>query len=241
MSGDIEKKKDLLVNWIKERVHEAGCDGTVVGLSGGIDSAVCAALSQLALPGKVLGLILPCHSLPRDGEDAILCAEKLGVDYQIVDLSSTYDTLLSSLPGSDKKDDLALANMKPRLRMTVLYYYANRMNYLVVGTDNRSELYLGYFTKYGDGGVDITPIGTLVKGEVRELAYELGIPERIITKPPSAGLWEGQEDEEELGLSYEEVDTYILTGQAKREVKEKIEELRKKNSHKRSLPAIPDF
>lgn len=228
-----------LQDWIREQVYRAGCRGVVLGLSGGIDSSVCAALCKGALSQEVLGLILPCHSHPGDQEDAEEVARILDLNYQIMDLALVYDGLLSSL--SEKEDAMAAANIKPRLRMTVLYYHANARNYLVVGTDNRSELLLGYFTKYGDGGVDITPLGNLVKGEVCELAKWLKIPEHIIHKPPSAGLWAGQEDEQEMGLTYEEVDTYILTGEAREEVRERIQRLAQKNQHKLHPPACPDF
>ena len=134
---------------------------------------------------------------------------------------------------------MALANIKPRLRMTTLYYYASLNNYLVIGTDNWSELKVGYFTKYGDGGVDLAPLGRLVKSEVRKLAKHFGIPEKIINKKPSAGLWEGQTDENEMGVSYEELDHYILTGEADKEVRERIDELARKNSHKTEAIPIP--
>lgn len=230
-----------IVDWIRERVREAGCKGVVIGLSGGIDSSVCAALCREAFPKETLGLILPCHSHPRDKEDAELLARTIDLPYKVVDLGPTFDTLLSSLHKEEQESTIAVVNMKPRLRMTTLYYYAQSRRYLVAGTDNRTELLLGYFTKYGDGGIDFAPLGSLVKTEVIELAKEMGIPERIIEKPPSAGLWEGQEDEEELGLTYEEVDTYILTGQAPDHVKRRVEELAKKNQHKLQTPAIPSF
>lgn len=228
-----------LQDWIRERVQEAGCEGVVLGLSGGIDSSVCAALCQGALSREVLGLILPCHSHPSDAAHAQQVATLLGLEYRILDLGPVYDHFLSILQGEEGK--MAAANLKPRLRMTTLYYYANQWNYLVVGTDNRSELFLGYFTKYGDGGVDITPLGSLVKGEVYELARYLKIPEEIIQKPPSAGLWAGQEDETEMGLTYEEVDSYILTGEAPQETANSIEGLARKNRHKLHPPLQPDF
>ena len=125
--------------------------------------------------------------------------------------------------------------------MLTLYYIANQLSYMVAGAGNRSELSVGYFTKYGDGGVDILPLGNLVKEEVRELAGFLGVPQPIIDKPPSAGLWEGQTDEEELGLSYEELDRYLLTGEVSGEVKERIESMITASAHKRLLPPVPDI
>jgi len=145
-----------------------------------------------------------------------------------------------SAAGEDHRLRLALANIKPRLRMTALYYVANRFNYLVAGTENRSELTVGYFTKYGDGGADILPIANLVKSQVYELARFLGVPEKILRRTPSAGLWAGQIDEAEMGLTYEQLDRYILTGEAPRHVKERIEHLHRISEHKRQRPPIAD-
>jgi NAD+ synthase len=125
--------------------------------------------------------------------------------------------------------------------MVSLYYLANQLRYLVVGSSNRSELAVGYFSKYGDGGVDIVPLGNLVKAQVREMARFLGIPHEIIKKPPSAGLWPGQTDEAELGLSYDDIDRYLLTGEADDEVRSKIESRMAAYGHKRQPPALPDF
>ena len=125
--------------------------------------------------------------------------------------------------------------------MASLYYHANRLNYMVVGASNRSELSTGYFTKWGDGGVDIMPIGNLVKKQVVELARYLGIPEEIIKKPPSAGLWQGQTDEGEMGLTYQDLDNYLTIGRATAEIKNKIETMMAKAQHKRIMPPIPDF
>ncbi len=248
-----------LVDWIKEKVNDAGCKGAVVGLSGGIDSSVTSLLCQKAFPENTLGLIMPCQSNPEDRVDAIKHAEKFGIKYQEIDLAAVYEKLLKTIDSSDQELDLneiinnndlaaadgrlklALANMKPRLRMTLLYFYANLNNYLVVGTDNRSELKLGYFTKYGDGGIDIAPLGNLVKLEVRGLAREMGIDQKIITKAPSAGLWNGQSDEDEIGLSYQEIDYYLVDGDAAAETAAEIEEIAAANQHKLELPAIPDF
>ncbi len=132
-------------------------------------------------------------------------------------------------------------NLKARLRMLTLYYFASRLKYVVAGSSNRSELSLGYFTKYGDGGADILPLGNIVKGQVRELASFLVIPREIIDKPPSAGLWPGQTDESELGLSYEELDHYLITGEASSELREKIESMIAAAKHKCCLPPVASF
>lgn len=239
---DYAKVEGVLVDWLREKVAAAGARGAVVGLSGGIDSSVTSVLCKKAFGDQVLGVIMPCYSNEQDAEDARLVAETFGIDYITRDLSSVLDEFLVVLEGSKEKeeDNLALANMKPRLRMITLYYYAAKKNYLVVGTDNWSELKVGYFTKYGDGGIDIAPLGRLVKNEVRELAKHLKIPERIINKSPSAGLWHGQTDEDEMGISYETLDKYILTGEADPEEKERIKELARKSAHKLAPIPIPD-
>lgn len=233
-----------LVQWIQARVREAGARGVVVGLSGGLDSAVTAALAVQACPGETLGVIMPCHSDPRDAEDARLVARHLQLPTAEVDLTHVYDALVKALgenPSRAAPGDLALANLKPRLRMATLYFFANRRNYLVAGTGNRSELTVGYFTKYGDGGADILPLGGLVKKQVRLLARYLEIPQQIIARPPSAGLWEGQTDEGEMGLTYEELDRFLLTGEARPEVVERVNRLFLASEHKRRLPAVPDL
>lgn len=240
----MEELAQKLVSWIREKVKESGCRGVVFGLSGGLDSATVGALCRRALPEGCLGLILPCYSHPRDEEDARRVAEVFGIPYKVIVLDRVYDALVEALTGCASgagERSLALANLKPRLRMAALYYWANELNYLVVGTGNRSELAVGYFTKYGDGGVDILPLGNLVKTQVRELARYLGVPQDIIDKPPSAGLWEGQTDEEEMGLKYAELDRYLLTGEAPPEVAQKIEALAARSEHKRRLPAVPPF
>ena len=148
--------------------------GAVVGLSGGIDSSVVAALCRRALGDAVLGTILPCQSQPIDEEYALLTAKAFGIRTQKVDLTPVFETLTAQLPATSR---LASANAKSRLRMATNYYLANLNSYMVVGTGNRTELYIGYFTKHGDGGADILPIGGLLKREVRALARELGMPQ----------------------------------------------------------------
>lgn len=237
---DYKKIKDNLVSWLQKKVENAGLKGAVVGLSGGIDSAVTARLSQLAFGEELLTVIMPCHSSSKDRQDALKLANKFKIEVIENDLTEVYDHLLDKLKTADiKAGKLAEANIKPRLRMTTLYYYAQAKDYLVVGTDNWSELKIGYFTKHGDGGIDLAPLGSLVKHEVKELAKVLDIPAEIIEKKPSAGLWEGQTDESEMGLSYEELDQYILSGKAEPEVEAKIKELASKNSHKVAPIPIP--
>jgi NAD+ synthase len=232
-------------------VTEAGARGLVVGLSGGIDSAVVIRLCQMATPDDVLGVIMPCHSHPGDEADARLVADHFGIPVVRVDLAPTFDRLLEALSGAvgapppsgeDAAADMAVANLKPRLRMATVYYIANTRNYLVAGTGNRSELTIGYFTKHGDGGVDLLPIGRLLKAEVRDLARELGVPEPIITKPPSAGLWTGQTDEGEMGFTYAELERYLSEGPTgiAPALGLRIERLIRASEHKRALPPMPD-
>lgn len=232
---------DKITNWIRTQVKEALAEGVVVGLSGGIDSSVVATLSKMALGDDVLALIMPCHSDPIDEEYANLVARMLNIKTQRIVLDPIYDRLVESLPYGNK---IALANLKPRLRMLTLYYFANTLNYLVVGTGNKSELMVGYFTKYGDGGVDLLPLGGLLKSQVMGLAKELGIPEEILKRTPTAGLWKGQTDEGELGISYDELDEAILAlefderERVSQELLSKVEDLIRVSSHKRSLPKI---
>lgn len=240
----IEELSQKLVTWLREQVAAAGAEGVVVGMSGGIDSSVVAVLCQQAFPHNVLGLLLPCHSLWEDIEHAYSVAERFRIQTRMVKLDAVYDALVPTLSSDEfapATRKLAEANLRPRLRMLTLYYFANRLNYLVVGTGNRSEFAVGYFTKYGDGGVDLAPLGNLVKSQVRALAGYLGIPQEIIDKPPSAGLWQGQTDEGEMGLTYEEMDCYLLGREVRAETRRRIEQMSARSAHKRRLPPIPPF
>jgi NAD+ synthase len=240
-----------IADWLVERASDAGAAGFIFGLSGGIDSAVVARLCQMAGPQTVLGVLLPCYSHPQDEEDARLVASAFRIPVARVDLGPAYDALMEHLQPAvrglpqtvdavDIKQQMPGANVKPRLRMASLYFLANSLNYLVAGTGNRSEITLGYYTKYGDGGVDLLPIGGLVKSEVRALARELGVPDRVIEKAPTAGLWVGQTDEAEMGFSYEALERYLANGPSSvpADVGARIERLRHVSEHKRSLPPI---
>lgn len=244
---DAAAEVERLVSWLRERAREARADGFVYGLSGGIDSAVVSGLTERAAPGRNLALILPCHSQDADVADARLVARALNLNAKEVDLSPVFDLLIGqvaaddpALAGGERPRDLSLANLKARLRMATLYLHANRRNALVSGTGNRSELTVGYFTKYGDGGCDLLPIGHLVKAQVRAVAAVLKVPERIITKPPTAGLWPGQTDEGEMGITYEALDRYILTGEGPAEVVARIQAMNRASDHKRKPPPVPD-
>ncbi len=238
---NVERFSKTISEWIAGRVQEAGAEGVVVGLSGGVDSAVVLALCRCALGEKVLAVISPCESAEQDEKDALEVASALGVEVLEVQLDRPYRGLIELLA---RPTEIARANLKARLRMAVLYFYANTLNYLVSGTGNRSELAVGYFTKYGDGAADILPIGAVLKRQVRELARHLGIQQRIIDKPPSAGLWPGQTDEEELGLSYDTLDEIIEAIDDERppaapaDAVAKVEALIEGSRHKRAPPPV---
>lgn len=226
---DPEATRDRLASWIDDRVRESGTEGAVFGLSGGVDSAVVCGLCARALgPAACLGLILPIESAGDDARLAREAAATFGVQAVEVALGDAFERLLGALEaaareavggvhevaGDPRGEDprLARMNLKPRLRMASLYYFANSLNRLVVGTGNAAELAVGYFTKHGDGGADIFPLGDLVKREVRDLARTLGVPAEIVERPPSAGLAPGQTDEAELGMAYAELDAFLLSG-----------------------------
>lgn len=236
---DYELITGKIVYWLREKVTAAGARGCVLGLSGGVDSAVVAALAQRAFPDDTLAVILPVQSSAEDVEDAWLVAKTLGLKCVEINLDAAYSALLAAV---EKKapaaDDLAAANVKPRLRMTVLYYLAAKHNYLVTGTSNKSELVTGFFTKYGDGGVDLEPIGELVKTQVYQLARHLGIPDKIIAKVPTAGLWPGQSDEQELGFTYRQLDEYILSGTTDAAAEDKIQAAIARARHKLEMPPV---
>jgi NAD+ synthase len=241
---DVEQRANRLVAWIKDKVQAAGCRGVVLGLSGGLDSSVLGALCQRAFPQNTLGVIMPCHSIDTDKAHAGIIADRYNIPTMEVSLDDAFDALTGILPDYQPEPalaNLARANLKARLRMVTLYYIANQLRYIVAGSGNRSELTVGYFTKHGDSGVDILPLGNLVKGEVIELARYLKIPNEIIDKPASAGLWEGQTDEAEMGFSYEALDRYILTGDAPEELKGKIEAMKAAVAHKLAMPPIAEI
>ncbi len=252
---ELEQARRAIVRFIEEEVERAGASGGVLGLSGGVDSALTAFLAKEALGDRVRALIMPERGVTseQDVRDAISVAESLEMRYDVVEIGEVVDSVRRSFPLSAftcLRPKLADANIKPRVRMLMLYLASNLDNLLVIGTGNRTELLLGYFTKYGDGGVDLLPIGGLYKTQVRALARHVGVPERIVCKPPSAGLWAGQRDEEELGMSYEVLDAVLHAlydlGRSPEEVAEslgievehvqRVVEMVRANSHKLSTP-----
>lgn len=239
-----EEKIALTVEWLREQVAKSGTKGILVGLSGGIDSSVVAHLIKQAFPENAFGVILPCKSNPKDAADGEAAAHAAGLDFTTIDLTDVHESLhgqISDKMASKPTDNARLtdANLRARLRMTTLYGIANHMNYLVAGTDNAAEILTGYFTKYGDGGVDILPIANLTKREVFEWGRILGVPQSVLDRAPSAGLWDGQTDESEMGTTYDRIDDY-LEGKAIPEAdKAIIERLHARSAHKRQMPPAP--
>jgi NAD+ synthase len=263
-SAELETTREHIVEFVRDQIAAAGADGAVMGLSGGIDSTLTSHLVVEALGADSLhGLVLPA-SVSRDDNmsDAEAVAEALGIDYDVVPVDPVVEAVLEAAPGTDTdaigSDDTAhqvpVGNVRARTRTVLNYLVANRDDALVIGTGNRSEALVGYFTKYGDGAVDCHPIGDLYKQQVRQLARHVGVPDRIIEKPPTAGLWTGQTDEEELGLPYDTLDAILalavdgplsaaatarhLDGVSEADV-DHVLELHRTSAHKRRLPPSP--
>ncbi|MEN6348442.1 MAG: NAD(+) synthase [Syntrophomonas sp.] len=233
---------EYLVGWVREQVKQAGALGVVLGVSGGVDSAVAAVIAKKAFPDNCMALMLPCQSAICDRIDSQNLVEKFDIRYRIIDLDNAYQLISTQLESYLKCDGLRgkllRGNIKSRLRMMSLYYSAQARNYLVLGTSNKSEISVGYATKYGDSGVDIQVLGDLLKWEVYELARYLGIPAEILNKAPSGGLWPGQTDEAELGFTYEQLDTYLSTEEGDPLVVESIKNKMRASEHKRRKPPI---
>ena len=250
---DCSKTKDEITDFIQQKVKNANAKGVVVGLSGGIDSALTAFLTCEAIgPENVLGVIMPSHTTPEEdtlhGQEL---ASLLKIDYKIVEIDSILDNILQLTKENENKQ--SIGNLKARIRMSILYYFGNNRNYLVGGTGNKSEILIGYFTKFGDGASDFEPIGELYKTQVWQLSSYLEIPTEIIDKPPRAGLWNNQTDEEEIGMNYEQLDKILYLYNDKNITEEKISNyldiplqdiekivLRcKNNEHKNKIPETP--
>ncbi|MFA6866493.1 MAG: NAD(+) synthase [Clostridia bacterium] len=235
---DCKKVVEERVIWIKEVLNNASAKGVVLGMSGGKDSALVGILCRMATP-NVTGIIMPCQSkrnYNEDRDDALLVNKKFNIKTLEVDLTPVKEVFMTLLkPLDPNQNPMAYANINPRLRMITVYNYAQRMDCLVAGTGNKSEATMGYFTKWGDGAYDFNPIADLTTTEIYEILRYLDCPISIIEKAPSAALFEGQTDEEEMGLTYKDLDEYILTGNASDKVKAKVDNKFVSTEHKRNL------
>ncbi len=246
-----ERNIDLATQFIKDYISKAGAKGVVLGISGGLDSAVTAYLACRALnPDNVFGLILPYKTTdPQSLKDASLIVDELGIRHEQIDITPQIDAYYQKW--DQNADLLRIGNKAARERMTILYDWAQKMDYLVLGTSNKTEWVLGYFTMWGDMAAALEPLGDLYKTQVRELAEGLGIPGRIIKKAPTADLWQGQTDEEEIGISYVEIDRilylYIEKKQTLAQIiragfsekkAEKVVNMVRKTDFKRRLPTV---
>jgi len=209
MKIDTAFVEKILTNFIRDELHRFGFEKGLLGLSGGLDSSVCAFLASRALkPENVLGLIMPYgESFSGDVEDAGGIARILGIRTKSIDISPMIDAYYKSHP---TKNRIMIGNKMARERMSILYDHSVREHALILGTSNKTELLLGYGTIHGDMACAINPLGDLYKTQIRMLAGHLGVPEKIIMKPPTAGLWSGQTDEEELGMTYEDIDRLLF-------------------------------
>ncbi|WP_254861822.1 NAD+ synthase [Halovivax gelatinilyticus] len=251
---ELATRREHIVGFIRDQTDAAGVDGAVLGLSGGIDSTLTAHLATEALgPENVHGLVLPAVVSTTDNmSDAERVAKDLGVSHDVIEIEPVVDALLAAYPEAEG-DHEAVGNARARIRAVFNYLVANHENRLVLGTGNRSEACVGYFTKYGDGAVDCHPIGNLYKQQVRQLASHLGVPDDLVEKTPTAELWADQTDEDELGLTYDELDAILAThvdgplsveatvrlSGLDRETVERVRALYEASEHKRNPPPAP--
>ena len=237
----MELKEYLLEieEFLKKYLEDSHCKAYVLGLSGGVDSSLVAAIARKAVgKNKLFCYALDIDSNPADVEDAKKVAEELDLNLEVINLSKTYHSYLEDLKG-DEFIRLTKSNLKVRMRMVALFAFAQEKSGLVLGTDNMDERYVGYFTKYGDGAADVLPIVYLTKQEVREAAKLYGLSSLLANRVPSAGLFEGQTDDNEMGVKYADLDSYLLGGKVEKSVEERIEYLHKISEHKRIPIPIP--
>lgn len=236
---------ETLEAWLVSELQYRQAETFIFGVSGGVDSAVIAFLLARQFKQQTIGVMMPSHSHPDDLNDAKLVMEAAGLAYHIVDLTKTHETLMAAIgetynhTGDRAKDRVISGNNSARLRMTTLYTLAQTQNGIVVGTDNAVEWYTGYFTKFGDGGVDITPLIHLDKDEVFAIAEILGVPQQIIDKKPSAGLWEAQTDEDEMGVTYAALNQHLRGEKVTDAELERIGFWHNRSHHKRAMPRFP--
>ncbi len=243
---NLEQRISKTIEWIQAQVNNAGLKGVIVGLSGGIDSALASCLMKEAFPNNSLAVILPIKSSQSSITDAQALAQKIKIDTMTIDLTEHHERLLNHIVkeagNNEKMLRITDANLRARLRMVTIYSIASLYNYMVIGTDNAAEIYTGYFTKFGDGGCDIMPLAPLLKSEVYEWAKYMGVPNSLIEKAPSADLWENQTDEQEMGTTYKMIDSHLQGIEIPEKDKLIIEGLHKRSEHKRHTPvARPRF
>ena len=253
--AELEAVRERITGFIVETVEQAGADGTVLGLSGGIDSTLTAYLAVEALGTEAVhGLVLPATVSSVDNmSDAERVAQDLGISYDVIEIEPIVDSFVAALPEVEG-DHVAVGNARARIRAVLNYLLANHENRLVLGTGNRSEAAVGYFTKYGDGAVDCHPLGNLYKQQVRQLAHHVGVPEELAEKTPTAELWEEQTDEAEMGVDYATLDAVLalhIDGPISKaatlrmvgcdaDTIDRIVEMHERSAHKRQLPPSPD-
>ena len=252
LSINLEETSTIIIDFIRTYVQNSGCKRVVLGLSGGIDSSVAAVLCKEALgKNNVLCLFMPDDATPSDDKKhQEIFVKKFDLQCKTIEIDSIVQQIQKTCFGKTEK--MTLSNIKARTRMILLYTYANETNSLVCGTSNKSELLIGYFTKYGDGGADFLPIGDIYKTQIYQLAKYLKIPKSLISKAPTAGLWPGQTDEKELGINYETLDKILYGLELKIDIEDivkkvnvkksdvkRIRQMIKKSQHKRRTPLIP--
>ncbi|MBP1922592.1 NAD+ synthase [Halorubrum alkaliphilum] len=253
--SELEATRERIVSFISDLVDDAGAKGAVLGLSGGIDSTLTAYLAVEALGEDGLhGITMPSEvNDPDVMSDAERVADALGIEYDVVEIQPIAESVFEALPGP-AEDRMAKGNVYVRTRAVCNYFVANAENRVVLGTGNRAEAMTGYFTKYGDQAVDCNPIGNLYKQQVRQLAAHVGVPRDLVMQEPTAGMWEGQTDAEEMGLDYDTVDAILAvhvdgglprTAAARElgvpvEAVDRVVELYERSAHKRSMPPAPE-
>ncbi len=239
MKNNLKEYKNYLIKWLKTEILKANAKGAILGLSGGVDSSVVSILIKEAFPNDHLVLIMPSNKNFLDYEYSKKLVKINKLKYKEINIKKISKIIFNNAKIDDNK--IIKGNILARIRMTILYAYAQMNNYLVIGTDNASELYIGYFTKFGDGAADLYPISNLIKKNVKLIAKILNIPEYIINRDPTASLWENQTDEKELQFTYEDLDNFITKkfDIINEDVKEKIKTLHNNSEHKRKMGPKP--
>ena len=240
----LESYLDIIINFLKDYLEDNKQQCYILGLSGGVDSSLVAAIGKKAVgKDKLFTYSMPIDSLKDDEDDAYKLANILDINFQVLDLSKPYHEMIKIYEDKNIQLDMATkANLKARLRMATLFAIAQNKKGLVLGTDNKDERYTGYFTKFGDGAADLLPIAHLIKKEVRDAALLLDVPAELANRVPSAGLYEGQKDEDELKVTYDELDAYLLGKNVSETAKQRIEYLHKISEHKRKdIPTPMEF